>query len=361
LNAQDQLASTQQALQTEAATKALAQEQLAASQNDNTRLAEQHRQQLSETQQEGELLLAQLHQVQEELEKYFIQHGEEQKARQQEAQAKAEAIQQRDEEAHAKAQLQALLEAETHARQHDAASSAAAIQAAHATAQAAAQEQLDALAQENTRQAQQHRQQVQELTEEGDLLMAQLHQVQEELEHYFVQYQEQKKQLQSVTQFWRQHPPTELWVDMRRTDDGNGWYEAEADGRWSGPGTESTIELPPLAAGQYLLELHIADAMAPELVADMQLVAQLDDGQVLPLSLVHEFGAAEGMYPMASAGMLELPANVQGGWQLKLVLPYVACPAELGGNDTRQLGLRLQGVRLSLQQAEVIEQPLTQV
>lgn len=340
LNVQDQLASAKQALQTEAAAKALAQEQLAACQNTNTRLAEQHRQQLSETQQEGELLLAQLHQVQEELEKYFIQHGEEAKA---------------------KTDLQALLEAETHACQQNAASSAAAIQAAHATAQAAAQEQLDAMAQENTRQAQQHRQQVQELTEEGDLLMAQLHQVQEELEHYFVQYQEQKKQLQSVTQFWRQHPPTELWVDMRRTDDGNGWYEAEADGRWSGPGTESIIELPPLAAGQYLLELHIADAMAPELVADMQLVAQLDDGQVLPVSLVHEFGAAEGMYPMASAGILELPASVQGGWQLKLVLPHVVSPAEQGGDDTRELGLRLQGVRLSLQQAEVIEQPLTQV
>ena len=192
-------------------------------------------------------------------------------------------------------------------------------------------------------------------------MIAQLHQVQEELEHYFVQYQEQKKQLQSVTQFWRQHTPNELWVDMRRTDNGNGWYEAEADGRWSGPGTESTIELPPLAAGQYLLELHIADAMSPELVADMQLVAQLDDGQVLPVSLVHEFGAAEGMYPMASAGILELPASVQGGWQLKLVLPHVVSPAEQGSDDTRELGLRLQGVRLSLQQAEVIEQPLTQV
>lgn len=230
-----------------------------------------------------------------------------------------------------------------------------------AAAKALAQEQLAASQKENTRQAQQHRQQVQELTEEGDLLIAQLHQVQEELEHYFVQYQEQKKQLQSVTQFWRQHPPTELWVDMRRTDNGNGWYEAEADGRWSGPGTESTIELPPLAAGQYLLELHIADAMAPELVADMQLVAQLNDGQILPVSLVHEFGAAERMYPMASAGIMELPANVQGGWQLKLVLPHVVSPAVLGGDDTRELGLRLQGVRLSLQQTEVIEQPLTQV
>jgi chemotaxis protein histidine kinase CheA len=345
---QDQLAVASQALQAEVAARAEVQQQLVASQNDNTRLVEQHRQQLNEAEQEGELLIAQLHQVQEELEKYFIQHGEEQKARELEAQAKLEAIQQRDEEAQAKAHLQALLEAETHARQHDA--------ALHVTALAVAQEQLNALQQENTRQAEQHRQQVQESTDEGDLLMAQLHQVQEELEHYFVRYQEQRKQLQSVTKFWRQHPPSELWVDMRRTDDGYGWYEAESDGRWSGPGNESTIELPPLAAGQYLLELHIADAMAPELVADMKLVAQLADGQELPLSLVHEFGAANGIFPMVSAGVLQLPANLLGQWQLNLVLPQVVCLAEQGGEDTRQLGLRLQGLRLSLQEPDTPDQ-----
>jgi len=349
---QHQLAVASQALQAEVAARAAVQQQLVASQNDNTRLVEQHGQQLSALQYKSEFLLAQLNQVQEELEKYYIQHGEEQKARQLEAQAKLEAIQQRDEEAQAKAHLQALLEAETHARQHDA--------ALHVTALAVAQEQLDALQQENTRQAEQHRQQVQEITDEGDLLIAQLHQVQEELEHYFVKYQEQKKQLQSVTKFWRQHPPTVLWVDMRRTDDGYGWYEAESDGRWSGPGNESTIELPPLAAGQYLLELHIADAMAPELVADMKLVAQLADGQELPLSLVHEFGAANGIFPMVSAGVLQLPANLLGQWQLNLVLPHVVCPAEQGGDDTRQLGLRLQGLRLSLQEPDALDQAYDQ-
>jgi hypothetical protein len=200
------------------------------------------------------------------------------------------------------------------------------------------------------------RQQMQEQQEEGELLILHLHQVQEELEHYFVQYQQQKKQLQVLTQFWCRHPPSELWVDMRHIDDGHGWYEAEADGRWSGPGTASTIELPPLAAGQYLLELHIADAMAPELVADMQLVAQLDDGQVLPLALVHEFGAVPSLYPMVSVAELQLLASVQGCWHLNLVLPHVVCPADQGGGDTRQLGLRLQGLRLSPQQYDVLDQ-----
>ena len=313
---QDQMASTQQALQTEAAAKALVQEQLTASQNHNSRLAEQHHQQLSETQHEGELLLAQLRQVQEELEKYFIQHGEEQKA---------------------KTDLQAKLDAESKARQTE------------AKASAALQKQIDLLKHETARLTEQHRLQTQELQEEGELLLTQLHQVQEEVERYFLQYEDQKKQLQGITQFWLRHPPADLWVDMRRTDEGQGWYEAEADGRWSGPTTESCIELPPLAAGAYIVELHIADAMSPELVAGTQLQAHLGEGQTLAVELVHEFGAATGLYPMVSAGVLQLPDGVQGSWQLRLVLPEVISPANLGGNDTRQLGLRLQGLRLSQQ------------
>jgi hypothetical protein len=75
----------------------------------------------------------------------------------------------------------------------------------------------------------------------------------------------------------------------------------------------------------------------------------------LPVELVHEFGAAPGMYPMLSAGVLHLPDGLQGSWQLNLVLPEVISPAEHGGSDTRQLGLRLQGLRLSQQPAEYFE------
>jgi hypothetical protein len=190
-----------------------------------------------------------------------------------------------------------------------------------------------------------------EAQEENELLLAQLHQVQEELENYFLKYQEQRKRVNTLGDFWQQQPPAEIWMDMRRTPDGHGWYEAEADGRWSGPDTESTLHLPPLEAGPYWVELHIADAMAPELVANLQLTAQLETGQVLPIDLVHEFGPADGLYPMVSTGLLNLPAT-QSGWRLCLALPEVISPAAQGGDDTRHLGLRLQGVRLSLQEAD---------
>lgn len=208
-----------------------------------------------------------------------------------------------------------------------------------------AQNQLEALQQELTLIGHQHS----EAQEEADLLLNQLHQVQEELEHYFLKYQDQRKQVESVVDFWHQHPPAEVWVDMRRTPDGHGWYEAEADGRWSGPLTQSEIELPPLPAGQHLVELHIADAMAPELVAGLQLTAHLNDGQVIELEMVHEFGSAENLYPMVSSGLLQLP-DTKEAWHLRMVLPEIVSPAiARGGDDTRLLGLRIQGVRLSLQ------------
>ncbi len=278
----------------------------------------------SDKQQEGELLLIQLHEVQEELEKYVL----------------ANAALQQD--------IEVLRQSGTTFESCSDASSQA-LQA-EAMAKAHALAQCDALAHAK----EQLRQQLIDAQDEGELLLVQLHEVQEELEQYFLKYQDQRQQVKTVVDFWQQHPPAEVWVDMRRTPDGQGWYEAEIDGRWSGPGTESALAFPPLGAGQYLVELQIADAMAPELVAGLLLSAQLDDGQVLPVDLVHEFGPADQLYPMVSTGLLQLPAK-HDGWHLRMTLPSVISPAEHGGTDPRQLGLRLQGVRLSLQQVDQSE------
>jgi hypothetical protein len=337
-----------QALQAEALAKTQALTQRDALAHEKEQLS-QH---LTNAQEEGELLLIQLHEVQEELEKYVLanhtlqqdievlrQSGTTFEARsdassqalQAEAMAKAHALAECDALAQAKEQLsQQLSDAEV------------------AKAQALAQ--CDALTHEKV----QLRQQLIDAQDEGELLLVHLHEVQEELEQYFLKYQDQRQQVKTMVDFWQQNPPTEVWVDMRRTPDGQGWYEAETDGRWSGPSTESALAFPPLGAGQYLVELQIADAMAPELVAGLQLSAQLDDGQVLPVDLVHEFGPADQLYPMVSTGLLPLLAT-QEGWHLRMTLPSVISPAEQGGTDARQLGLRLQGVRLSLQQVDQSE------
>ncbi|MBV5342531.1 hypothetical protein JZU68_02590, partial [bacterium] len=53
---------------------------------------------------------------------------------------------------------------------------------------------------------------------------------------------------------------------------GSNWYYPESDGRWAGPDRSSSIQLPLLRPGYYALNLDIVDAMAPEIVTDMELL-----------------------------------------------------------------------------------------
>ena len=144
-----------------------------------------------ETKQESELLLLQLHQVQEELETYFLKH--------QEAQGQLDA---------ANAEVQALQNA-LQAQQHNAAHQVVAavdVRAQETIAQLT--DERNQLARE--RDAQTHARQeaaagyhsalkqLEETKQESELLLLQLHQVQEELEHYFLQHQEVSQQKQAV-------------------------------------------------------------------------------------------------------------------------------------------------------------------
>ena len=125
----------------------------------------------TEAREEAELTLLQLHQVQEELEHYFLQATEQAKQletlKQEHEQVLAQLQQARDEQAN----RASLLEAELATLRSD-------------------QEGAVERAQLETTEAR----------EEAELTLLQLHQVQEELEHYFLQATEQAKQLETLKQ-----------------------------------------------------------------------------------------------------------------------------------------------------------------
>jgi hypothetical protein len=151
-----------------------------------------------ETAEEADLLLAQLHQVQEELEALFLKNQEAQqqqhqalehaktqlqaetKAKQTEAQAKAEALKQRDALSQEKSSLIAARDAlaQEKAKLTQRLEAQTAAQQAESKAKTQLQAKLDAETKARK-----------EAAEEADLLLAQLHQVQEELENYFLQHQ----------------------------------------------------------------------------------------------------------------------------------------------------------------------------
>ncbi len=184
------------------------------------------------------------------------------------------------------------------------------------------------------------------LINDNEGMLQELHAVQEELETYFLRCQELSAAVPGelggtpgVGLPWGPMAPVEIRFDMRGEVDGENWYYPEADGRWAGPELVSTLNLPVLGLGRYEVQLEVADAMRPDILAGTRV--SINDTAI---SL-----AREGKrYPAMLAGRFsadELPAD--GKWRLKIEFPSVATPADRGSDDRRHLAIRLRSVKLA--------------
>ncbi|WP_181337839.1 hypothetical protein [Hyphomicrobium methylovorum] len=242
-----------------------------------------------------------------------------------------------------------------------------------------------------------------EADKRADLLLLQLQQVQDELEHYFLKYRELSGKAtpsEASDATPTQLPPasvktiadvatapavgkaanaspsntnktvsataktTNLTIDMRHFIDGENWYFAEDDGRWSGPGTKSVLRMPPLSKGRYSLELDIVDAMSAEIVHGLRATL---DGKPLSLrfkNLGRKNGAGSGamasvkqlykevwrrepVWPVRASGELEIDTpTTERRSTLELQFPNVISPASRGGLDDRALAIRLKQARI---------------
>jgi hypothetical protein len=186
-----------------------------------------------------------------------------------------------------------------------------------------------------------------ELKQENDLLLLQLHQVQEELEHYFLRHQELEKSQNSkavsfVTDFWRMHQPQELVISMQQNIAGSNWYPAESDGRWAGPATLSTLQMPPVQPGNYTLDLDIVDAMNLDIVNSLVVEAL---GQTMPVEVFYPL--YKGEYPLICKVQLRVSDSAtQQAWLLNLRFTQAVCPADNGSDDMRNLSIRLRTLKL---------------
>ncbi|MCH8533307.1 MAG: hypothetical protein LAT66_04235 [Alkalimonas sp.] len=160
------------------------------------RLAQELKQQLTEGKDENELLLLQLHQVQEELESTFL-------AKQELEQKLKDAKTQGASATRVKELEQALQQS----------------QQANHQAQAAPQQ----IQQQKTEAEAAHKQ-LEDAQQENELLLLQLHQVQEELEHYFLEHQNRQKEItelqQKLDRFKRQGNSVYSAAQVSETDSG---------------------------------------------------------------------------------------------------------------------------------------------
>ena len=217
-----------------------------------------------------------------------------------------------------------------------------------------------------------------EHVEEVDFLSSRLLQTQAELERYFNKYQELKqnsdgpKDVEAVPVLTppravgnaslRSSTNTDLVVDFREYIEGNGWYGAEAQGRWAGPALRSDLHLPPLAAGSYGLSLKVIDAMSLDILYGLKLRMNgrelglrfhlLSDmgGKLAPLRRIKaRVQQIERPFPvLIQARINPTDFDEDRARQLfSVVSPRVVSPASAGQTDDRKLSICVETLELT--------------
>lgn len=206
--------------------------------------------------------------------------------------------------------------------------------------------------------------------QENELLLLQLHQVQEELEYYFSKFQkhnspgEENKgngkpddEVQGISNTKQPKGQENFIVDFRSFVNGTGWHSPEDIGRWAGVSNESTVNLPSLDPGKYLLNVKIIDGMGNQMLKGLKLFLDGDKvnisrklmsnlaGPLAPIRrLKAEFGHAEKPYPVEIKGVFTISEKMAQDKHhlLSFNVPNTISPAELGEQDTRDLSLCYQ-------------------
>ena len=209
---------------------------------------------------------------------------------------------------------------------------------------------------------------------ENELLKLQLEQVQEELEHQFLQAREAKQELaaargtDSTKNEVTQRSPKErgsadapaFELDTRHFVDGSNWHDAEHDGRWTGPGAEATIRIPSMAPGRYEVTVDVVSGMTRAILdgtklrfngqsyADRRKLCVKPDSALAPLErMLAQISDKVWPFPARIVARVEVAdENSAAINTLSIVTPQTMSPASRGEPDHRELGLRISRISL---------------
>ncbi len=188
------------------------------------------------------------------------------------------------------------------------------------------------------------------LAQENELLLLQLQQVQEELEHYLHQEHSLSKMALAngkaaeeastslINRLWRKHQPSEVVIDFRDEIEGKNWYDAEFDGRWAGPASVSTLRLPSLRTGRYEFYMDVVDAMDPGIIAGTSVFL---NGSPFPTAV-----DGEGYQVIVFGEFLVDAATQHPVWEFRFEFPKLMSPMLRGSNDKRTLAIRVRSLKL---------------
>lgn len=178
-----------------------------------------------------------------------------------------------------------------------------------------------------------------ELEQENELLLLQLHQVQEELEHYFLLYQEsQAKQEEQGVQV---QSDSRVKLFMSELSTGVNWYpveEVEEEKlRWSGPGTRATIMLPIKRDTEKLLVIHYEQVVARDQLKGLRIEVDAEPVAHTVYDLVSRNYIVVQLSAMLESHGLET--------ELAIVLPHMVKPSDVSESpDDRPLGIAVYSI-----------------
>lgn len=138
----------------------------------------------------------------------------------------------------------------------------------------------------------------------------------------------------------REPPPRagSLVLDMRAQISGRNWYEAEGDGRWAGPGLESTLVVPALRLGRYRLAVHVVDEILPGAIDNLVLLV---NGAPVDLSRSNPSPRT-----VLVGGFSVDESHTLPFWSFKFRFDRSLSPASRGADDSRTLTVRFAGLEL---------------
>lgn len=189
------------------------------------------------------------------------------------------------------------------------------------------------------------RKQLRELNEENELLLVQMHRLYGQLEtphtappELAAWVERESPLLDFLRDWWGQHHPDELLIDLCGPIPGRNWYPAELDGRWIGPLLAGAVRLPALREGLYSIRFEVVDAMAADILQGARVIV---DG--IPVVTEVLFDG----FPALVLATVELLGADRAITELQLQLPRTMSPRERGVDDDRLLGVRVRSLALS--------------
>lgn len=141
-------------------------------------------------------------------------------------------------------------------------------------------------------------------------------------------------------------PMCQLTFTFDQGFSGSGWHGWEGEGRhlpfrWTGPGTEATLDFPPLVPDKYVVELRVINAVTPEVLSSLQLRINQTPLHLISLYCDEDTAVLRGSIPetaVIDAPFTRLTFSVGQTRSLQSANPTVA--------DRRSVGVAIDLVQI---------------